>query len=310
MTYCKQEYSLQGNITTLHTLRKGFPGNRVVLTDNASYPGAREIFKRMCQENDFEYRQLDIEIAHSTFLYQTIKQACGPIVILDPDVIFWDSCEGFINKLSPGILLKGRHIPNFRIVTGPSRVVLFAERIHTSFMVIPDPVALQEIILSWAKRKVYLFDFRPGHDTGSLLFSKAKEKILPFTADELDCYDHVFVGTQTAEQLSSPCARIILEEFKEIYSIIKHAKNADDYSEIKGAWRVQEEFFKSNTFEFPEYPLLYNNAGFDMFCSSRGSSAPDLWADVEIEQEPLNMQMLIQQSIYEEAYKRMWLNRE
>lgn len=46
-----------------------------------------------------QYRELDSEIKNSDFLYQVIKLARGSIVILDPDVIFWDTCEGFLITL-------------------------------------------------------------------------------------------------------------------------------------------------------------------------------------------------------------------
>jgi hypothetical protein len=203
LTFCRRLDLFYGTELIFRTLRTGFPNARITVVDNASLPEVRPRIARLAREQDCAFRQIPgPDIPHDRFLEETLvavaEQGGGRVVFLDPDLCLWRSCE----DLDPGGLIAGAHVgahedPVMQCVTMP--------RLHTSFLWIPDALALAQEIHRIRKPH---FDFRPfqpvsfklgdvwiRYDTGAGLLAAIPDRITSFGEPEFDRYDHIFCGS-------------------------------------------------------------------------------------------------------------------
>jgi hypothetical protein len=136
-----------------------------------------------------------------------VERATGPLVLLDADTIFWRSCEDW--EFGPETLLAGYYQP--RIWNDFARCISMP-RIHTSFMVFPNPPELRKAI-----REAYpsaceeAGDYCPCDpfktdvkfiggtpffwdccaNLFGLLTSSRQGLVYPFGLRHLECYDHL-----------------------------------------------------------------------------------------------------------------------
>jgi hypothetical protein len=241
LTYCRDLEQLYGSTLFFETVRDGFPTAELVVVDNASLPEAREAIRTRCVQVGAQFLQLDQEVKHHAFLGQMIgAQPDGPAIFLDPDVALWKNVEGW--KVDG--LMGGRLIPDFH---DPYTASLTHRRLHTSFLWVPDVAALRTAVRdlrlvhfdfpAFAPLQLVLEGQWHRWDTGASLFGALEEKMQPWTEAQLDSYDHLFCGSNLPE-VAAQMPSEVAAWFRGLHSSVR-----DDVKKLRGAWRVQEEFF-------------------------------------------------------------------
>lgn len=256
LLYCRRPDLLYGTTLIFRTLRVGFPTARINIVDNASVEEVRPVLRELAAREGCEFVQLTAELQHHDFLAQVIGNSDDePLVFVDPDVVFWESCEGW----QFDGLAAGRLIPRFLddytgCVTEP--------RLHTSFLWIPRPAVFRQAMHSL---KAWWFDFEPirplmffdsgcgwrrldtgatlggwrRQDTGAALYAALPEKMVAFGPRELGAYDHLFVGSHI--DLVTPA--LDSEKRGRALEIHRLAREGE-LSSLKGLWIEQDEFFR------------------------------------------------------------------
>ena len=149
LTYAPDPSQIIGNLPALRTARVGFPNGKIFVTDYVSCPDARDIFKTFCREHDYIYQELPDKLWHAGHLYSFAQNKYdnydlnNPLVISDPDVIFYKSCEHFFDDCNPDeLVIKGMLWPG-----GNFNPELYQmSRLHTSLLFINKPDIFQERI--------------------------------------------------------------------------------------------------------------------------------------------------------------------
>jgi hypothetical protein len=245
LTFCRGEDYLFGNTLVFKTLRTGFPTAEVMVYDNASDPACAEVIHKAARKADCAFKRYDERMQHADWVDCMVTGASTadePLVILDPDVVFWQSVEGW--KFPAETLLAGRLIPRIRW----QKDVICEPRLHTSFLWFPKPKAILEL----SAGKPWLYDWHPFHgsfyrdeagtwhhvDTAGALFSAVREAAHAFTEVEMDAYDHLWGGT-CPDYYAAACdpdvAAMVLRS---------HADAKEDLQKIRGLWKYQEAAFK------------------------------------------------------------------
>lgn len=205
LTYCKDRSLLYGTELIFRTLRSGFPTARITVTDNTSIPPVKDRVKSLAKENDCLFEEISgREIGHHDFIENTLRTyADDPLlntslVFLDTDICLWHNCEDFsFDGLIAGYLIGAFDDSVTRTLTMP--------RLHTSFLWIPDPAALQNEIRKMRARHFDFEPFRPfsfrlkdtwyRYDTGAGLYMALPDKVSIFSSEQKACYDHIFSGS-------------------------------------------------------------------------------------------------------------------
>jgi hypothetical protein len=243
VTWCKQVESLYGTILVFPTLRVGFPTAEINVVDNASLDAVRQLLRSQAEMCGAAFTELTQEKPHHELIEQILEsQAEGAAIFVDPDVCFWKSVEEWrFDALMAGRLLPKYACEYTACITHP--------RLHTSFLWIPDVRSLRDAIRVVRAR---FFDFHPFRpimcrlggvwqrwDTGASLYAALPERMHPFTARELEAYDHLFCGTHLGEVAAKvrPDYALLFERMH------KHIRS--DHRSLKGAWRIQDDYFAS-----------------------------------------------------------------
>lgn len=212
------------------------------MCDNASVPDAREVLRRRAVEAGCSFHQFAVEVLHHDFLKTCVATANGPVVICDPDIVFWDTVEDWEFEQ----LVGGRRIPMFfdeytQCVTLP--------RLHTSLLFIRDANRFRQVI-GGIQRVRFDFDpFQPvmvrqgsqwlRYDCGSTLYHALPEDMQPFLTSHLDAYDHLFGGSDP-EFLKTLVQSGDRETWQQWHDAAKH-----DVTKLKGIWVAQDAYFRS-----------------------------------------------------------------
>jgi hypothetical protein len=247
LTYCHNVNAIAGNALIFKTLRKGFPNAKVHIVDNNSIPIAREKIKKLAKENDCVFTQQEKTTFHSQFIKEAIYMIDDPIVILDPDICFWENCENWKFEA----LIAGRYIPEHNCNISAANTL---PRLHTSFLSIPEPKKLKEKIVSIYESLPYKNAWDPfqhrefnikgtwyRHDTLGNLYSTIKDEAYSFSEKELNCYDHVFYGA--IPNLTIPwLEKSYKEKVEKWHSYIQE----NNIEKLKGIWKEQQLFFENS----------------------------------------------------------------
>lgn len=256
-TYCDSKESLYGNLLVFRTLRTGFPTAEIVVYDNSPHKfpdisqAARKVGASYIFSPGFSHEQ------HIRRVLASEKTSC---VLVDPDVIFWESLE---NEAFPDTVdLAGRYIPGGMEDVRGRKVT---PRLHTSLLFMPNPERLNvklrmaeslipDLNLIASKQIVLNGTYRVGEDTLAGLCNAFPESCHSFPARILDKYDHLFVGTHLAkvERLTQIPG---LRESHEIAMIPD-----GDLSKLRGLWREQAAYFEQQSGLEPSIgPLQFEN---------------------------------------------------
>ena len=243
LTWCQQAENLYGTTLVFKTIRTGFPNAHIHVVDNASLLFSRFHVQQLAKDNDAQFTQLEREVPHYYFIEQILyEQDKGIAVFVDPDICFWTNVENW----NFSTLIAGRLIPKHRCEL--SRCVTHP-RLHTSLLWINDVVALREAIQTLQAQFFEFSPFRPvmwksdsiwhRFDTAASLYSALSSQAYQFTSKELDLYDHLFCGTHFKRVVSQLSPEYALK-YEEIHTKIK-----SDHLALKGAWKMQEDYFRS-----------------------------------------------------------------
>ena len=241
LTYCQSMESLYGSTLTFKTLRIGFPTAQVRVMDNHSVPEAAALIRREAEEVGCTYSYLKVPVSHHSWLGSLLldPEVHGTVIILDPDMCFWQTCENWHFRK----LLAGRLMPAFH---NEFSECLDMPRIHTSFWWIHDAAAFRDrLIREYRKTSIgYLDPFVPyifrhngvryKFDTGGNLYAAMQDDIYCFGERELECFDHLMVGTHLE------IVRPWLNEKDQAYIQLLHDHAKNDHTKLKGLWKQQD----------------------------------------------------------------------
>lgn len=262
LTFCPGTDVLYGNLPALRTLRTGFPTAEIVVIDNRSCAKATDLFKALCVQNGYTFRQLKERVHHDEYLQWVTSAEQGPVAIVDPDVIFWENCEQLLAATPSDTLLKGRLIPAMRSAT-PEQTHI-APRLHPSFLCIPDCGLLHKEISITLGTGVNVHGgdsvtpWRHGvmrgpgawvaYDTGAIIYEALRIRCLPFTELELNRYDHLFFGSHISKLSVCGYGSEVVQQAHRVHAVAKTGR----YSVLKGVWRQQQQYFERRACTIPQ----------------------------------------------------------
>jgi hypothetical protein len=243
LTFCGNREALYGAVMVFKTIRTGFPTAEILVLDNAG-KCASEIHKA-ATDAGCEYHRLETQIEHGDFIERAIRNASGPLAIVDSDVVFWKNVEDWTFG---DALIAGRYIPKyFEMILGGISMA----RVHPSFYFIPDAERLAGAMDGINIKTSGGFYFHPFHptavvvdgerhvyDTGACAYSLLRDGFAHFTPEHLDAYDHLACGA------NFDWARGYMDGgvLKAMDRVHKAAREGD-LEKIRGFWRLQERFF-------------------------------------------------------------------
>jgi len=184
------------------TLRVGFPTAEIEVTDNATIdPTHRRRIRELCAASNVDYSYSSHRLHHAEWICNSIELGQGKLIIVDPDTMFWKSCEG--PEFDFPTHIAGYHVPV--IYNEFARCVSF-ERLHTSFLVVKDCEALVD-----ATQQLYQPACAEGGEycpfdpympcvkavRGKYMFWDSCANLYNmvggthFTETQLECYDHL-----------------------------------------------------------------------------------------------------------------------
>ena len=250
LTFCRKMDLFYGTSLVFKTLRTGFPNARVVVVDNASVPSAREEISALARQTGCRHYQIEepdldhpefIELALSAFAAS--HGGDGTLVFLDPDVCFWESCEGFhFDGLMAGRLLRSYECEAIETANMP--------RLHTSFLWIPSGRQLWQAIRDLRSQH---YDFSPfatwttkiagrwhRYDTGCSLYAALGEHMNAFQEEHLRRFDHIFCGSHI-DWLEDVLDPETLAIFKQAHA---HAREGN-LEALRGIGNLQETVWRN-----------------------------------------------------------------
>lgn len=229
LTFCDDIKLLYGTLMVFDTLRIGFPDADVLVFDNGSIPEALPQIQAAATFAGCQFIPMQrapfLGFYHWALFEQTEFDS---VVLLDPDVIFWDRLE-----VPPG-LFSGRLMPTMH-----SQGVTALPRIHPSLLCVPSVSALRSALKHTRCNPVnQLYATIDGKEYFWDTLAMAHQ-IVPgtaFTSAQLDCYDHLFFGSHfTAIEATLPKDSAIERGHM--------AAKAGEFGAIQGLWREQEKDF-------------------------------------------------------------------
>lgn len=198
-------------------------------------------------------------VHHAEWIRQQIQHSySSPLVIADPDIVYWKSCEDW--EFPAGTLLAGYYNPR---MWNDFAQCISVPRIHTSMMVFPDTQKLRTAITiayPWCRRDcgdycpcdpfmpVVRFDI--GHPIfwdscanlyNMLLSFENKDKVYFFGDGEKACFDHLNSASfhdAMADRMDTDHSANFLRAHTE------WVKNP-----TPGLWRAVDEYYKQKEIE-------------------------------------------------------------
>ncbi len=271
---CCTDLDLVASATLIfQTVQVGFPTARVLILDNHSLLPAQRIIAREADRTNGDFVPLGTAWSprptHAACLRDCVLNdevraqlglEQGPLVFVDPDLIFWESIEQW---QFPGALLAGRYIPAMQMQspTAAGEQLLTFPRLHTSLLWLPDVPRLRAQV----QRSLATHDewdpfaaFQcpsPTHeqlwyrlDTAASLYAACRYDARPFTEDHLNAYDHVFHGSH-AGALAHMTSRADTITDYEWFIRGMEAVQRGEYAALRGCWREQETYFQARSIE-------------------------------------------------------------
>jgi hypothetical protein len=196
------------------SLRVGWPTADIhVYVNGGNYYGDIECkLNRVAEYDEIELSAI-MPIHHAEWIRSCLYTSLagpppykGPLVIADPDIVYWKSCEGW--EFEPETLLAGHYNP--RMWNDFAKCVS-VPRIHTHMMVFPDIARLAKTI-----RDAYPWAFEPLGEfceydpfKGRVMFESGRpifwdncsnlyqmlaysgKRVKHFDQSNLQCYDHL-----------------------------------------------------------------------------------------------------------------------
>lgn len=246
LTYCAHPALAYGTLLVFKTLRVGFPTARIEVFDNGSHADVCKQVRGAAAAvgASFEAATPRSHAAHLRWLLEEREVGDGPLVIVDPDVIFWRRVEHWDFGHA---LMAGRRMPGMG-----KGAVRGAPRLHPSLLWVQDVERLRTALLYERDRWSWVGEAWDGvgqcigragdqvefFDTLARAYRSFERRCHVFTDDELDAYDHLFYGSH----LPALDARLG-PEFDAIADGHRSAA-AGELEQLRGMWRRQQAFFE------------------------------------------------------------------
>jgi len=250
LTYCAHPALAYGTLLVFKSLRVGFPTAHIEVFDNASHPDVRARIEAAAGNAGATFHSMTPRHYADYYRWLLAEQTdFDSLVIVDPDVVFWSSMEGW---QFDGALLAGRLMPSL-----VSKVSHCLPRLHPSLLWVPDVAKLREEMdrkaqgdfareSFFAQRAQYI-EGRPFiWDTLAGLYQAFPDRCHAFNAAELDCYDHLFYGTHFP---------IIAAGYNGGFNVIREGHQAaatGNIEALRGIWRRQQAYFEGELDLRPE----------------------------------------------------------
>lgn len=229
----------------LDTFRVGFPTEEIFVAENHFSYGASETELR-CRKLGFKYYKYPTQKHHPDFIEDWVMADLDePLVVLDPDIIFWSDCEWMV-KTDDQFHLMGHITPAH---WNHWAKMMYAARVHASFMIFPNVKRLQARLAELVDVAEYrpfnpfraftVFDSqRPMFfDTCANLYHAVGA--VGFKEKHLNCYDHLNSASFYREMLelfaSEPHLRAGFERVHELA-----VKNPQA---LKGLWKEVKHYY-------------------------------------------------------------------
>ena len=254
LTYCAHPTSAYGSLMVFDTIRTGFPSASIEVWDNGSCAEVVPAIEAAAQKVGATFTAMTNRHYSDHLRWVLLERPHPegvPLVLCDPDVIFWKAVEAW--DFGPA-LMAGRLMPLMQ----HSGIVVMP-RLHPSLLFIPDVHALRRAVkaaearsFAWdaiAPRTSWVNGQPHFWDTLSDLFNALIARSVGFNQVELDCYDHLFFGTHLvvlgaleADGLRALCIKT-------------HRDAATGNTQaLRGIWRRQQAFFETAHPNTPERP--------------------------------------------------------
>lgn len=200
IAHCVNRQNFYGTELIFKTFRIGFPSCRAIVHDNCGLHALRPRIEELAKSTGCEYRLNPKPTFHGDLLQMIIEQYPGENVILDSDLIFYESCENF--HFDDTILLAGDIFPaihGIAHVAGNHTKHVFHARVHPSFWWIKDSGEFRNEIPPKSLRPTQqmIEGVLHLHDTGARIFESLQNqnKIAAFEQEHLDCFSHLLFGS-------------------------------------------------------------------------------------------------------------------
>jgi hypothetical protein len=240
LTYCDHPALAYGTLLVFKTLRTGFPTADIEIFDNGSHPDVRDEIMWAAADVGATFTGIRPKhwAEHLRWLILERRHGNQPLVLLDPDVVFWQSVEDWDFGEA---LVAGRRIQ--RATSGP---IVSHSRLHPSLLWISDverlrgamprnPESLISPRLESVEGEVHFWD------TLSRLYEEMGSWCTAFQPKHLDCYDHLFFGSHL------PMMDALAGDGFEVIRDAHKAAASGDLSSLRGIWREQEAYFTRET---------------------------------------------------------------
>jgi hypothetical protein len=234
-TYCAAPELAYGALLVFKTIRTGFPEASIFVTDNGSIHDVSRKIEDECHKIGAHFTAKP-RGDFSRFYADIIENETGPVFIVDPDVVFWSSVEGW----QTDAVIAGRLIPNLH-----RGGVTSVSRLHPSLLFIPSMERLRaEMAARYVNKMNFIGQYSAFIDGQKLFFDTLApvyqmmpELCASFGVSELDCYDHLFYGSHFP---------VIGPGLDDGGMTSKHhtAAAVGDLASLKGIWRDQQTDFE------------------------------------------------------------------
>jgi hypothetical protein len=246
ITCCTDPELIYGSTLFFETIRVGFPTFPVVVIDNGSHLSAQIKIKHLAESHGLKHIQIHSRLSQGDCLRQTIFQYDGPLILLEPDILFWSSCE----EWSFSGLIAGRY---FTRIFREDFDCWMQPRIHPSFLWIRDSSALKSVLNDVSRPYANLFTpfafpSEEGwvfYDHFALIFQLLEQDIELFMEEKLNCYDHLYYGSKLY-QLQHYFDPAYLKNIQQWHTLAQ-----DNPTQLRGIWRVQEEYLFQHQYKLP-----------------------------------------------------------
>lgn len=231
---------LYGSTLAFKTLRTGFPKATIEVWDNASYPECATAIERHAYDVGASFIRLPGRTTHHQWMRSVLYRENGPMVFVDPDVVFFDEMESVTLKS----FLTGRLCPAYyNEVVGCNEV----ERLHTCLLFVSNPKLLRTELDRHSSCERYPWDWvsprktaRKGkvyfHDTMAIAFGAIGGKAI--TAEYLERFGHLVSGSMI--DLVAPK----MTEGKDLAAL--HRAAYLDNNVLRGCWANHDKFYAAH----------------------------------------------------------------
>jgi hypothetical protein len=237
---------LVASTLTLETVRVGFPNAKITIYNNGNDPIIADGLRHRSKIKQLRVEHNPVPMHHAKWIKGVIDgQKDGPIIILDPDMIFYSSCE----DIPYSSLLRGYFIP---AIWNEFAGCISYERFHTSFLMVQDVAKLRmrvkmfhPFVLQPSAEYCPLDPYMPAvsvvrgrkafHDTCSTLYNIVGG--VPFTEAERSRYAHI----NSASFYDVMSSRV---EDKESFRLQHERANALDFEFFREWWKAEDRYYE------------------------------------------------------------------